>query len=128
MSMDANNPNPDLHIQISTMSDFSVRFSITLECPTPNNQQHSDVSPSSANMQLISPSSMTTTPSANTYQTMSNSTHSGLKTGKMVEFEMGFSILMVVLGFFSFLKILEVYSADISRPLLFSVHSSELKD
>ena len=90
MSMDANNPNPDLHIQISTMSDFSVRFSITLECPTSNNQQHSDVSPSSANMQLISPSSMTTTPSANTYQTMSNSPHSGLKTGKIVEFEMGF--------------------------------------
>ena len=89
MSMDANNPNPDLHIQISTMADFSVRFSITLECPTPNNQ-HSDVSPSSANMQLISPSSMTTTPSANNYQTMSNSTHSGLKTGKIVEFEMGF--------------------------------------
>ena len=88
MSMDPNNPNPDLHIQISTMADFSVRFSITLECPTPNNQ-HSEVSPSSANMQLISPSSMTT-PSANNYQTMSNSTHSGLKTGKMVEFEIGF--------------------------------------
>ena len=80
MSMDPN-PNPDLHVQIDTMADFSVRFSITLECPN-NQHSSSEVSQSAAtsHMQLISPQS--TTPSAN-YQTTSNSTHSGLKTGKI---------------------------------------------
>ena len=82
MSMDPN-PSSDLHVQISTMADFSVRFSITLECPN----QHSEVSPAAAtttsHMQLISTPS--TTPSAN-YQTTSNSTYSWLKMKKIVKF------------------------------------------